>query len=217
MRIESHIIITITTVGGRGRHMRDAQTTVDVLVPRIRGAQMNVGDRVRLYEGTLMAAADRAVRHEKLLVVGDRHPHVEDIQMIAGVHAVRPRRKQTMCKTGWQECRLMQQPSSKSAKIGSGKGMKRMLVRLPSIENRTEGADLWQAYTAKRARWTWEIESHDLEAITARMISNIAFLPCSSMVEKFYWSDTPFEYICILHTGMTYKYREHITNRLSNR
>jgi len=103
---------------------------------------MNTGDRVRLHEGTLMAAADRAVCHEKFLVVGDRHPHVEDIQMIAGVHAVRPRREQMMCKTGWQECRLMQQPSSKSAKIGSSKGMKRMLVRLPSIENRTEGTDL---------------------------------------------------------------------------
>ena len=89
-RIEGHII---TTVGGRGRHMGDAQTTVDVLVPRIRGAQMNVGERVRLHEGILIAAADRAVRHEKFLVAGDRHPHVEDIWMIAGVHAVRPRRK----------------------------------------------------------------------------------------------------------------------------
>ena len=78
----------------------------------------------------------------------------------------------------------MQQPSSKSAKIESGKGMKRMLVRLPSIENRTEDTDLWQAYTTKRARWTWEIESHDLEASTARIISNIAFLLCSSMVEE---------------------------------
>lgn len=79
---------------------------------------------------------------------------------------------------------MMQQPSSKNAKIGSDKGMKRMLVRLPSIENRTEGTDLWQAYTAKRARWTWEIESHDLGATTARMISNIAFLPYLSMVEE---------------------------------
>lgn len=37
------------------------------------------------------------------------------------------------------------------------------------------------------------------------------------MVESFYQSDTPFEYICILYTSMTYKYREHTTNRLSNR